>query len=63
VIALADLEGRWSLERRIDDRRAGLRGRLSGTSVWRADAGGLVQEETGTLHYGDATPIRARFTA
>jgi hypothetical protein len=59
VIALADLEGRWSLERRIDDRRAGLRGRLSGTSVWRADAGGLVQEETGTLHYGDATPIRA----
>jgi hypothetical protein len=59
VITLADLEGRWSLERRIDDRRAGLTGRLEGTCTWRPDAAGLVQEEAGTLHYGDAPPIRA----
>jgi hypothetical protein len=59
VITLADLEGRWSLERRIDDRRAGLTGRLEGTCTWRPDAAGLVQEEAGTLHYGEAPPIRA----
>jgi hypothetical protein len=59
VIALADLEGRWTLDRRIDDRRAGLTGRLTGTCVWRPDGQGLVQHETGILHYGDAAPIRA----
>jgi hypothetical protein len=30
-----------------------------GTCTWRRDAAGLVQEEIGTLHYGDAPPIRA----
>jgi hypothetical protein len=59
VITLADLEGRWALERRIEDRRAGLDGRLSGTCVWRPDGAALVQEEAGTLHYGDAPPILA----
>lgn len=59
MITLRDLAGQWILERWIDDRRAGLAGRLSGTCVWRPDAPGLVQEETGVLHYGDAPPIRA----
>jgi hypothetical protein len=59
VIALADLEGLWTLERQIDDRRARLTGRLTGTCLWRRDADGLVQEETGTLHYGEAPPITA----
>jgi len=59
VITLAELEGHWTLTRRIDDRRAGLTGRLIGTCLWRRDAAGLVQEEIGTLHYGCAPPIRA----
>jgi hypothetical protein len=59
VITLGDLEGRWALKREIHDRRAGLTGRLTGTCTWRRDAEGLVQEEAGTLHYGDAPPIRA----
>ena len=59
MISLADLAGRWALDRRIDDRRAGLTGRLSGTCVWRAEGEGFVQHETGVLHYGDAPPIRA----
>jgi hypothetical protein len=59
VITLAGLEGRWTLERQIDDRRAGLTGWLTGTCLWRRDAGGLVQEETGTLQYGCAPSIRA----
>ncbi len=59
MITLRDLEGRWSLERRIDDRRAGMTGRLIGVCSWRPDDLGLVQEEIGTLHYGGAAPIRA----
>lgn len=59
MIALGDLEGRWTLEREIDDRRAGLKGRLTGTCTWRRDGHGLVQEEAGTLLYGGAAPIRA----
>lgn len=59
MITLKDLEGSWTLERRIEDRRAGLIGRLSGTCSWHPDDAGLVQEETGTLYYGDAPPIRA----
>ena len=59
MITLDELEGRWTLERQIDDRRAGLTGLLTGTCLWRRDAAGLVQAETGTLQYGDAPPIRA----
>ena len=59
MITLAELEGRWSLEREIDDRRAGLQGHLSGVCVWKPDGAGLVQEEAGMLRYGDTPPIRA----
>jgi hypothetical protein len=60
VIGLDDLEGRWRLERIIDDRRAGLAGRLEGTCIFSPDAEGLVQEEVGVLSYGDAPPMQAR---
>ena len=59
MIQLKDLEGHWTLSRQIDDRRAGLTGRFDGVANWRPDADGLVQEETGHLHYGDAPPMQA----
>jgi hypothetical protein len=59
VLSLPDLEGRWQLSRRIEDRKAGLTGRFDGVSVWRPDGVGLRQEESGVLHYGDATPMQA----
>lgn len=59
MITLADLEGHWRLARVIEDARAGVTGRLKGEAVWRPDAAGLVQEESGVLHYGDATPMQA----
>lgn len=62
MIALADLEGRWRLERVIEDARAGLTGRLEGESVWSPDGAGLKQVETGLLSYGAAPPMQASRT-
>ncbi len=59
MIVLADLEGRWTLEREIEDRRAGLAGRFVGEAEWCADAAGLVQRESGVLSYGSAAPMQA----
>lgn len=59
MITLDDLEGRWRLERRIEDRRAGVVGRFEGTCDWVPDGEGLRQVEEGLLHYGAATPMRA----
>jgi hypothetical protein len=59
MIALADLEGAWRLDRRIEDRRAGIAGRLAGVSHWVPDEFGLRQEEAGLLHVGDAPPMQA----
>jgi hypothetical protein len=59
MIALADLQGAWRLTREIADHRAGLTGRLEGTSRWSPDADGLRQEETGLLRYGAAPPMQA----
>jgi len=59
MIRLADLEGRWRLDRRIEDRRAGIIGRFEGEAVWHADGAGLRQEETGLLHFGTAPPMQA----
>lgn len=59
MIALGDLEGRWTLSRRIEDHLAGLTGRLEGQSIWSRDDDGLVQEESGLLHYGAAPPMQA----
>ncbi len=59
MITLADLEGRWRLSREIEDRRAGVTGRLEGEAVWAKASDGLIQTETGLLHYGDAAPMQA----
>lgn len=56
---LAYLEGRWRLERRIEDRRAGIVGRFDGTCDWVPDGQGLRQVEEGVLQYGTAAPMRA----
>jgi len=59
MIRLADLEGAWRLSREIEDRRAGITGRLTGTCRWSRDAGGLRQEEQGVLTMGAAPPMQA----
>lgn len=59
MIGLDDLEGRWSVSRVIEDRRADLMGRFEGEAVWMPDANGLIQDEQGTLIYGTATPMQA----
>lgn len=46
------LEGEWRLERRIDDRRAGQAGRLSGRAGFTAEAAELVYQEEGRLTFG-----------
>ena len=58
-VTLGDFEGCWQLTRRIEDRRAGLTGQLTGTAVWRRDGNGLRQEESGMLRYGTGAPMRA----
>lgn len=47
------LEGGWHLERRIDDRRAGDRGRFDGGAVFHAEEGSLLYREDGRLVIGD----------
>lgn len=59
MISLSALEGVWSLERRIEDRRGGVTGHLAGRCVWRPDGAGLRQEETGVLRMGEAAPMQA----
>ena len=59
MITLDDLRGHWRLEREIEDLSAGLTGTLAGAAVWRDHAGGLIQEETGTLEFADAPPMQA----
>ena len=59
MIGLDALEGGWRLTREIEDRRAGLTGRLEGTCHWTRDAQGLRQEETGLLTMGTSPPMQA----
>lgn len=59
MITLADLQGGWHLTRTITDHRAGQMGRLVGECHWSPDAAGLIQRETGTLHFGAAPPMQA----
>lgn len=56
---LADFEGVWTLNRRIEDRRAGLTGQLDGQASFDAGQGGLILTETGSLRYGDGAPLQA----
>ncbi|MGC9369873.1 MAG: DUF6314 family protein [Paracoccaceae bacterium] len=57
--ALADFEGRWRLEREIDDAKAGQTVRFSGEAVFRADAEGLAVEEAGEMTLPGQPPMRA----
>src|SRR3546814_19135169 len=48
----AFLQGEWSLERRVQDRRAAQDGRLSGAAAFTADGSGLLCREAGRLALG-----------
>ena len=58
-IDLAELEGAWTLSRRIEDRRNAQMGTMEGVSVWKPSALGLVQEETGEMVLGEGRPMQA----
>src|SRR3546814_2921742 len=45
-------QGEWSLERRVQDRRAAQDGRLSGAAAFTADGSGLLCREEGRLAIG-----------
>ena len=47
------LHSGWRLDRRVDDRRAGQRGSLSGEAVFTPEEDGLVYREEGRLSIGD----------
>lgn len=49
---LTDFLGDWRLERQIDDRLAGAKGRFTGAAVFSAAGEGLQYRETGTLRFG-----------
>jgi len=57
--ALEEFEGRWRLEREIDDAKAGQTARFSGEAVFRADDGGLILDEDGELTLAGQPPMRA----
>jgi hypothetical protein len=59
MIGLAELEGRWTLTRKITDYRAELTGHFAGISTWTPRGDGLLQVEEGTLRYGAAAPMHA----
>src|SRR3546814_7565121 len=48
----AFLQGEWSLERRVQDRRAAQDGRLRGAAAFTADGSGLLCREEGRLAIG-----------
>jgi hypothetical protein len=49
----AFLQGEWSLERRVQDRRAGHDGRLTGGAAFTAEGESLLYREQGRLVIGD----------
>lgn len=46
------LQGEWSIERRLDDRRAGQVGRLAGAAAFTPEGAGLLYREEGRLSIG-----------
>ncbi|MBM9595233.1 DUF6314 family protein [Roseitranquillus sediminis] len=56
---LDDFAGRWALERRIEDRRAGQVLRLEGRVTLAPTAGGLDVAEEGRLQLPDGTSLAA----
>ena len=56
---LSTFAGAWTLERSVEDTRAGRSGRLAGKARLTPAADGLAYLEEGTLAFPDAQPIRA----
>jgi hypothetical protein len=56
---LMAFEGDWTIERRIEDIRAGRPGRLDGAARFAPGEGGLVYDETGLLTLGDGPAASA----
>ena len=54
---LRAFEGRWRIEREIEDMAAGRIGRFTGAAVFSAVPGGLAYAETGTLSLAGAAPM------
>ena len=59
MLAPSDFLGSWRVERRIDDRRAGVAGRFDGTAAFAPQEGGLRYREEGTLRLGDGPALAA----
>jgi hypothetical protein len=47
------LAGRWSVERRLEDRRSGRSGEFTGTATFTPDGDGLRWTEQGRIRFGD----------
>lgn len=56
---IAPFAGRWTVLRRIDDRRAGQDGVFRGTALFTPAPEGLRYHEDGTLTLGQGVPLRA----
>jgi len=54
-----DFAGRWRLERKITDRRAGTSGRFEGLATMRAREGALDYLEEGELSFAGKAPLAA----
>ena len=59
ALKLMEFQGRWRIERRIDDLAAGKVATLTGTAEFSPAAGGLDYFEVGELRMEDGDPIRA----
>jgi hypothetical protein len=57
---LEGFTGAWTVDREIEDLRAGRSGRFSGRAEFRPVAGGLAYREQGTLVMGGASMAAAR---
>ena len=56
---IQDFAGRWRLERRIADRRAGVEGRFDGAADLTPEGAGLTYAERGQLVLGAGAPMTA----
>ncbi|MHC9234241.1 DUF6314 family protein [Pseudooceanicola sp. 502str34] len=55
---LADFEGHWRLERRIEN-AVGPDGRFAGQASFRPEGPGLIVDESGTMQLGQQPPLKA----
>lgn len=62
MICLAEFEGVWQIERRIQDHRVGQEGRFAGQAVFSASAEGLTYQERGQLTLGAGPAMVAERT-